>query len=95
MFVTQSVRAGDLLLCEKAFSYVWVDDRKETQSRSTLLLNIETGRAFAGGQSDLITETVQKLYRNPSLGHEFRDLYHGNYKPVKGGMVDGQPIVDT
>ncbi|KAJ8116080.1 hypothetical protein OPT61_g2413 [Boeremia exigua] len=93
MFVTKPVRAGDLLLCEQAFSHAWIDDRE--QSDSTFLLSIETGRGFAGGQADLITKTVQKLYRNPSLGRKFRDLYHGDYKPVESDMVDGRPIVDT
>lgn len=95
LFVTQPVRAGDLLLCEKAFSHAWVDDSEKDSSRSTLLLNVETGRAFAGGQADLITITVQKLYRNPSLGNEFRNLHHGDYKSIDNFTVDGQPIVDT
>ena len=95
LFVTQPVRAGDLLLCEKAFTHAWVDDREKTGSKSTLLLNIETGRGFAGAQADLITTTVQKLYRNPSLSHEFRSLYHGDYQSVDNFTVDGQPIVGT
>lgn len=95
LFVTQSVRVGDLLLVEKAFSYAWVDEKDKAYSKSTLLLNSETGRGFAGGQAELITTTVQKLYRNPSLAREFCNLYHGDYKPVKDLIVDGQPIVDT
>ena len=95
LFVTKAVRAGELLICEKAFSHAWVDEQESARSRMTMLLNIETGRGFAGGQSDLITSTVQKLYRNPSLGDEFRDLFHGDYKSVDRSTVDGQPIVDT
>lgn len=95
LFVTKSVRAGDLLLFEKAFSHAWVDDQEKSHSKSTLLLNIEIGRGFAGGQAELITTTVQKLYRNPSLAGEFCSLYHGDYEPVKNLTVDGQPIADT
>jgi tetratricopeptide (TPR) repeat protein len=95
LFVTQSVRAGDLLLVEKAFTHAWVDNKEKTQSKSVLLLNIETSRGFAGGQAELITTTVQKLFRNPSLSREFCSLYHGDYKPVENLTADGQPIVDT
>lgn len=95
LFTTKAVRAGDLLLCEKAFSYAWVDDTKKMQSTSTLLLNIETLQGFAGGQADLITTLVQKLRRNPSLGPTFRALYHADYKTVDSLTVDGDPIVDT
>jgi hypothetical protein len=95
LFVTRAVRAGDLLLCEKAFGYAWIDEQPETHSDSTFLINVETDRIFAGGHADLITKLVQKLYRNPSLGPMFRSLYHGDYTSVDSFTVDGKPVVDT
>ncbi|KAF2845050.1 hypothetical protein T440DRAFT_545688 [Plenodomus tracheiphilus IPT5] len=95
LFLTQGVRTGDLLVCEKAFSYAWVDDRDQGSSTSSLLLSIDTGRGFAGGQADLISTIVQTIHRNPSLGNDFRALHHGDYESVKTFTVDDTPIVDT
>jgi tetratricopeptide (TPR) repeat protein len=95
LFVTKAVRAGDLLLCEKAFSYAWVGESAGESSRSHILLDNDTGRGFAGGQAELITKIVHKLHRNPSLGQKFRILYHGDYKSAESFVVDGEPIVDT
>lgn len=95
LFVTKAVQAGDLLLCEKAFSYVYVDEEDTSKSSTTIMMNLETDRGFMGGQADLIRLIVQKLHRNPSIASTFTDLHHGSYKPATVCTVDGQPIVDT
>jgi hypothetical protein len=95
LFITKAVRAGDLLLCEKASSYAWVDGQAGESSRSNILLSNDTGRRFAGGQADLITMVVQKLHHNTCLDREFRTLYHDGYESVNTFLVDGEPIVDT
>lgn len=99
LFVTKDVKAGDLLLCEKAFSHAHAGEDEDAgnvaSSTISLLLNPETGQGFKGAQADLIKLTVQKLYRNPSLAPAFTTLYHGNYEGVSTSMVDGKPIVDT
>lgn len=92
LFVTKAVKAGELLLCEKAFGHVYAE---EGSSKITLLLNPETNRGFMGAQADLIKLIVQKLYRNPSVAPVFTSLYHGTYKGVNTPAVDGEPIVDT
>lgn len=99
LFVTKDVKAGDLLLCEKAFTHAHAgedaDAGNKANSSISLLINPGTGQGFKGAQADLIKLTVQKLYRNPSLAPAFTTLYHGNYEGVSTSSVDGKPIVDT
>lgn len=101
LFVTKDVKAGDLLLCEKAFSHAHAGEgaadagNDEASSTISILLNPETGGGFMGTQADLIKLTVQKLYRNPSLAPAFTTLYHGSYERGSTSTVDGEPIVDT
>lgn len=99
LFLTKAVKAGDLLLCEKAFSFAHADegagDGDMTSSKISLLINPETSQAFMGAQADLIKLTVQKLYCNPSVAPAFTTLYHGTYEGVSTSTVDGKPIVDT
>ena len=90
LFTTKDVTAGELLLCEKAFSYC-----SSEHSKATLLMNVDTDRGVLGTQADLITATVQKLFCNPSLRSMFTSLYHGDYQPVDDVEIDGMPIVDT
>ena len=96
LFTTRDVVAGELLLCEKAFSYCYADTGEgKASSKTSILMNTHTDRMVMGTQPDLITATVQKMYRNPSLMPTFISLYHGDYKPVKETEMDGAPIVDT
>jgi hypothetical protein len=92
LFVTKAVKAGDLLLCEKAFSYAYAD---KEDSKISLLMHPETNRATMGTQSDLIKLIVHKLHRNPSIASEFTALYHGSYEALDKHSVDSQPVVDT
>lgn len=95
LFVTEPVRAGDLILCEKAFSHAYVPDTGIGNAKLSLLIDTETSRGFMGGQADLIKLIVQKLYRNPSLAPSFTTLHPGAYKPSSTTNVDGKPVVDT
>lgn len=95
VFVTKAVKAGDLLLCEKAFGHVYLAQDDTSSSKLSLLINPETSRGFMGGQADLLKVLVQKMYRNPSLAKAFTALHHGDYQPTSTLAVDGQPVVDT
>ena len=96
LFTTEAVKAGDLLLCEKAFAHAFVDTGKaENRQNVTLLINAETNSMTMGAQGELIRMIVQKLYRNPSLASVITDLYHGSYEPAEVSDVDGTPVVDT
>jgi len=93
------VKAGDLLLCEKAFSHAYVNEGTtggdDGSSKITVLINPETNQGFAGAQADLIKLIVQKLHRNPSVARAFTTLYHGAYEGLSTPTVDTEPIVDT
>jgi hypothetical protein len=97
LFTTKAVKAGELLLCEKAFAHCYADTEDDSGSNSkiSLLMNIHTNRMIMGTQSDLITTIVQKLWQNPSLSPEFTALHHGSYEPVNVAEVDRRPVVDT
>lgn len=96
LFTTKDVTAGDVLLCEKAFSYSWANEEaNEAGSKMSLLMNTTTNRSVIGTQADLTTETVQKLHRNPSLLPALNALHHGDYQAVDATEVDGSAVVDT
>ncbi|KAI9730320.1 MAG: hypothetical protein M1818_008223 [Claussenomyces sp. TS43310] len=98
LFTTKAVKAGELIMCEKAFVHCYANTTEEstqTTSRISVLMNIHTNRMTMGVQSDLLTEIVQKLRKNPSLLPEFMALHHGSYQPVGAAEVDGVPIIDT
>ncbi|KAL2036470.1 hypothetical protein N7G274_010805 [Stereocaulon virgatum] len=90
LFTAKDVIAGELLLCEKAFSYC-----SSKHSKTSILINTHTSQATLGTQADLITDIVQKIFRSPSLMPVFTSLYHGDYEPVDEAEVDGMPIIDT
>jgi len=101
LFVTKDVKAGDLLLCEKAFAHAYAktdaesDDDENGSSKISLLMNVETKDGFMGTQAELIKIIVQMLHRNPSIAAKFTKLYHGSYEAVSLSMVDSKPIVDS
>lgn len=93
LFTTRKVSAGELLVCEKAIGYAYVD--KGSSAKVTVLMNMATQRMTVGGQADLLTQLVQKLYHDPEAARAFGELYHGSHKTVAFSEVDGRPVVDT
>jgi hypothetical protein len=94
LFTTKEVKAGDLLLCEKASGFAFVDE-SSPDNRPTLLINAQQGTATVGAQVDLLTIMIQKLQKNPSLIPVISELHHGSYKPVGVSFVDDAPVIDT
>jgi hypothetical protein len=93
LFTTQDVKAGDLLLCEKAFCHGFYDEDK---SLTTLLMNIETKKGFMGSQADLLTNIIHKLHRNPSIADDYTSLFHGDYEAKAPAHLEGEvEVVDT
>ncbi|VUC29601.1 unnamed protein product [Clonostachys rosea] len=95
LFTTKAVKAGDLLLCEKAFAHAFVDTDLMHQQDLTVLIDPERDLITVGGQAELIRLVAQKLYQNPSMATTVTELHHGSYKPVDVSEVDGIPVVDT
>ncbi|KAJ5812101.1 TPR domain protein [Penicillium riverlandense] len=94
LFTTKAVKAGDILLCEKAFAHSFVDHTGFTRS-AVVLINPETNRMSLGGQAELITLIVQRIYKNASLVPVITDLHHGSYNSPEICEVDDAPVVDT
>ncbi|KAL4808512.1 hypothetical protein BDV18DRAFT_158598 [Aspergillus unguis] len=92
LFTTAPVKAGDLLLCEKAFAYAF---RSQSSKEFPVLVHTESNSMTQGTQVDLLRVIAQKLYKNPSLASVFNDLYRGSYEPSNVSNVDGKPVVDT
>jgi hypothetical protein len=94
LFTIETIKAGGLLLCEKAFAYTFVDTAEHSQDME-LFINTETNSITTRTQAGLIRMIVQKLYRNPSLVLVLINPYHGSYKPVGVSDIDSIPVVDT
>lgn len=94
LFTTRKVVAGELLVCEKALGYKYAGH--DHMGNTTLLMNVTTRRMTMGGQADVLTQLVQKLYHDPELSRVFAGAYHGDYDAVSApDLVDGKPVVDT
>jgi len=96
LFTTRDVRAGELLFCEKAFVYRYAgtDDRTESKTELTILLESYSNKVTMGTQADLIVDIIQKLERNPSLRTSFARLHHGSYCPLPDSP-QGNQAIDT
>ncbi|SPO04658.1 related to TPR domain protein [Cephalotrichum gorgonifer] len=93
LFTTRAVSAGDLLLCEKAFAYVFSGE--DGAGHTSVLIKETAQRVITGGYAHLITQIVQKMLHDPDASREFRDLYSGDYAPAPPSKVDGLPVVDS
>ncbi|KAF5673872.1 TPR domain-containing protein [Fusarium heterosporum] len=94
LFTTKAVSAGDLLLCEKAFSYSFIDDTRLTDE-ATWMVNLTTKQMTAGASANLWPQVVQKLYHDSEALALFQELYHGEYKKATVSECDGAPVVDA
>lgn len=98
LFTTRNVVAGELLLCEKAFSYSY-EKRKARKSGDPSAIpiqaNILTNRITIGTQVSLLKETIQNLSKRPSFLPSVSALHRGSYNPLPDAFVDGQPVIDT
>ncbi|KAM0189022.1 hypothetical protein ACHAPI_010291 [Fusarium lateritium] len=94
LFTTKSVSAGDLLLCEKAFSYCFIDETR-LEDVGTFMVNLTTKRVTAGASADLWPQVVHKLHHDPESLTVFQELFHGDYKKTTVSGCDGSPIVDA
>ncbi|TVY83563.1 hypothetical protein LSUE1_G003604 [Lachnellula suecica] len=101
LFITRAVKAGELLLCEKAFSYSFaappgeMADISKSMSQSSVLMDVPENRISRGTHADIIRDISNKLVLNPSLAASFENLFHGEYDGGGGILVDGTPVVDT
>ncbi|GAM37415.1 TPR domain protein [Talaromyces pinophilus] len=94
VFTTENIKAGDLLLVEKAFAFAFVGDDKP-KGKISILVNPDTKEVTMGAQKELMGMMIRKLYQNPSLISGISKLHHGSYQTHQTTNVDGSPVVDT
>jgi hypothetical protein len=98
LFTSRAVRCGELLACEKAFSYGCAEPLENGSSQSNtefgVLINLTTNRVKLGTDAAHIPNVYQKLVNNPSLAPAFFDLCHDSYESAPTTSVDGMPVLD-
>lgn len=93
LFATKDIKAGDLILCEKAFD---VARDSENAAGTVVVLNLDTNRAQYGPHASLLFNIVQKLRNNPSQALRFLSLHDGGYTPkCTAPIVDRMTVIDT
>ena len=90
LYVNKAVKAGDLLICEKAFGYA-----HERQDDQGLLVHPESNRVTIGAQTDLIESIIRKLLVDSYRGPDFIQLYRGSSEVHPWCPVAANPVVDT
>lgn len=85
VFTKKSVLAGEMLICEKAFGYVY-GGKDHPDNRDKTDLDV---------QVDLRGQIVQRLAHNIEDAQAFAGLHHGDYDAGSIVEVDGKIVVDS
>ena len=86
------MKAGDLVICEKAFLVALHSDN-ETETYTVLNLNTNSG--VIGTQATLMFNLTQKMLHNPAAAAKYFDLCSGSNQKFAPQQVDGVTVVDT
>ena len=97
LFATKSVKAGELLLCEKALSAIMPETYQFHKMGCFVVNRQETVLTTDPAAFAIRSDIVQKLTRNPSLRPSFERLYDGGYRDGKYNQQDDNlvPCVDA
>ena len=90
LFATKDIKAGQLILCEKALAVAFESD---TAPHSYTILNHKTQRALTGTQATLLYTIVQKLVHYPELAAKFSDLHDGGGYYPKTSLQAAEGLV--
>ncbi|KAJ5729762.1 TPR domain protein [Penicillium malachiteum] len=93
LFTNKSVKAGDLLFCEKAFVYACHTPAKSTPQPS-ILVNPEHGIVTIGTQPYLNSSIAETVTMSSCHWSKIRDLHHGNYDHIQMANGGVHPVVD-
>lgn len=85
VFTKRKILVGELLICEKAFGYVYSGKDRPGRGNMTVI----------DDQKELRTLIVQKLFHNIEDAQMFAELYNGNHNVVPVDEVDGKPVIDS
>lgn len=94
LFTTRFVKAGELLICEKAFAHGY--NTKLDVPMYCQVVKIPRNRPpFTGLNKSAITVIAEKLWKTPSCMANFNQLHRGTYKGLDVKEVDRRPFVDV
>jgi tetratricopeptide (TPR) repeat protein len=93
LFATQDLKAGQLILAEKAKCVAFESDKI---NKSYAILNQDTQRGLVGSQAVLLFMLVERLLYNQDLAVELLELFAGGHFPdTPLEAVDGLLPIDT
>lgn len=93
LFATTAISAGELILCEKAFSVAYEQDEGTEQ---TVIINLNRDSASCGTHATRLVATIHKMLHSPRQNDRVLSLYDGGYSPKPTNiLVDGRVPVDT
>lgn len=93
LFVTKTIKHGDLVMVEKAFCASFADDLGKEHST---LININTDRVYYGTHAECLYEAIDKIRRNPEEASAFFDLHNGGkFKGKQVRSLDGAVVPDV
>ncbi|CAK7199277.1 hypothetical protein SEUCBS139899_001952 [Sporothrix eucalyptigena] len=94
LFVTEPVKAGDVVFVEKAFHVVHADEDTSGYAMQ-MTMNLNSNRVTTGAHCLLLYGLTDKLQWNPTLARQFFCLYDGLTGQKEVAVVDGRLAVDT
>lgn len=92
LFAANAIKAGELILVEKALCVAFNDEEGGDQS---VIINMNTEIMSVGTHPTRLIGVVHKLRHSPKLAEEFMRLYDDGYQPRGVNIVDGLVAVDT
>lgn len=94
LFTTKTVKAGDLLLVEKAFSFIF-SQNKTFPTSNIVQVNTETQFVTNAPIHDLTTKTIQRLTQSPSSLSNIVSLHNGSFPKIVSADKSNSPIIDS
>lgn len=92
LFARTDIKAGQLVLCEKAFCVAFDTDPSVNQS---MTFNFNTKTVTMGTHNSRLINAIHKMIHNPKQAQKFLELYDGGYSRVEQVVRGGRLIVDT
>lgn len=93
LFATMDVKAGDLLLCEKALEVAFKSDN---MTDIVTIINLNTNRGSMGPHATLMSRVISKAHHNPNYAARLLDLYDQGYTPkCAARQVDDRTVIDS
>ena len=92
LFATKDIKAGELVLVEKAFC---VSSQPKIGDGTPVIMNLDSGVALLGPHAAIVQDLFQKMSRNAKQASRLLDLCEGGYLPkCEAKTVGGMTAID-